>query len=302
MGLTGLWPAKGGAMRRNVAKGLGPAGLAVAVLAMPPSARAQAPVYYPVFCQGIAIDQGDNRMFVSEGFAYPLRDPPQSAVVQEGTAAQEFAREVRRLSDKTLLDQSCLTRPTADELNEVITTTRAANAGSWVMVPVSWLPAGARRLAGEGGSSDVASETPTARPAPPATPAAADRAARAEEQRRAAAAAREAERARQAAAAEEARLAKARADQAAREEAAAATRAANARQAAQAEAQRLRFEAEKRDFDAKMRAYQDGQKAYAAAVARHQAEVQAAADARKKWEEDVAACQGGDVARCAPPR
>jgi hypothetical protein len=86
----------------------------------------------------------------------------------------------------------------------------------------------------------------------------------------------------------------------ARDEAAAATRVLNARQATAAETQRLKFEAEKRDYAANMRVFEDGQKAYVAAVDRHQAEVKAAAEAYRKWEADVAACKSGDIARCTP--
>ncbi|RJF94035.1 hypothetical protein [Sphingomonas cavernae] len=76
--------------------------------------------------------------------------------------------------------------------------------------------------------------------------------------------------------------------------------ALNSEQLRAAEAQRQKFDAERRAYQEQQRAYENQQQAYLTAKAKHEAEVRAAEDARRKWEADVAACKAGDHSRCAP--
>lgn len=263
--------------------------LAIGAFASP--ALAEKPDYYPVFCQGISIDAGDNRMFVSNGFLYPLASRPDSTALPEGAIGKEFAQEVKRTSGKTLLDQTCHTRDTADELEAFITSTKRSNAATWAVVEMDWLPRAAHRLDADmaalrpvGGLAAPSSEKDAAN-APAADKGASDRAA--------AAAARIAA---EAAAAEQAAEA---AREAARKEEA-ALRTLNASQLEASESERRKIQADKAEFATRQAAYEEGQRAYAAAVARHQAEVKAAENAREKWKADVAACTAGDYSRCSP--
>lgn len=240
-------------------------------------AQAQGKQFYPAFCQGMSIDGGENRMFVSRTFAYPQSADPQGGVLQEGSAGTEFAQEVKRRSGKDLLDSVCHSRATAAEISDFAESTVRANGAGWTVETLEWRPRGARPLS---------LESATAEPVAPADPA-----------RSSAAAAR-------AAAAE--RLAAERAEAAERRAAeeranAEALRAANAAALAVTAEQTRKILEEKKAAEERLKQFQNEQRAYELAKAQHQASVQAAEAARRKWEADVAACRAGDVSRCGAP-
>jgi len=80
-------------------------------------------------------------------------------------------------------------------------------------------------------------------------------------------------------------------------------RAANAPQAQPVIPQQIDATATLREFDERQRAYEEEQRAFAAAQARYRAESKASADAMQKWRDDLAACSAGDTSRCGgePP-
>lgn len=273
---------------------LSAAAFAFASAALSPAAAQSG--YYPVFCQGIAVGSGGNSMFLSSGFYRALSTPPEGYLITDPTLTAEFAKAVKAQTGETVLGQTCYTRADRQELEAFIATTRASNGGNWKLVDVTWLPAGAYPL-----TTNIAelqaggTPAPRAAAAAPAAPGAAA-AVRSGEADRVAAELRQREQAGRAAAAAQAeaerRLAIAKADE--------ELRAVNAQQAQMAEAQLRKNAEEQRIFEEKQRVYEERQRAFAAAEAKYQAEVKAAAEARRKWEADVAACQAGDVSRCAP--
>lgn len=252
--------------------------------ALPATAQAgsSAQAYYPAFCQGMSIDNGENRMFVSGTFLYPQSATPQDGVLREGSAGSEFAREVQRRSGKTLLDSVCHSRPTAEEITEFADTTVRSNGAGWQVETVDWRPRGARVLTAQ-------------------APATADRAGSAADPLAigvpsAAAVARE-EAATRSAAAREAEAARAAAEEQANAE---RLREANAKALAAAAEQTRRIEAEKQAAAARLAQFEAEQKAYEKAKADYQAGVAAADAARRQWEADVAACRAGDRTKCGP--
>jgi hypothetical protein len=256
-------------------------------------AGAQA-AYYPVYCQGIAVGPGGSRMFLSSGIYYAPASPPEGNVLADAALTDAFAAAVKAQTGEAVLGQTCYTRPSRDELEALIASTRSVNGSNWQMVDVAWAPAGSypldanpAALAAGTGASGGAGARSAAAPAPSDADNAAERLAAERRQREAA------ERAAAAAQAEAER-------QRAITKAAEDVRALNARQAEMA-ANQVRENAEaKRIFDEKQRVYEERQRAFTAAEARYQAEVRAAAEARRRWEADVLACQSGDISRCAP--
>lgn len=252
---------------------------------------------YPAFCQGIAADDTGNRMFLSRTFGYPQTSPPAGGMLTQGSAGVEFAREVKRRSNVVLVDYSCFTRPTADEIDALAQQTLTTNQGSWTVDVIDWAPKGAVAVGGAVAATDAPGPIGSTGAGP--TPAADARAAAAERAaaRRAAEAARVA--AEQAAAAERAA--------AAARDAAEQVRTLNAAQAATAAAQAQKIVADKKAFQDQRAAYEraqraniDQQAAYVTAKAKYEAEVRAAEAARQQWEADVIACKKGNSARCAP--
>ncbi|MFN3473056.1 MAG: hypothetical protein ACK4ZW_03320 [Blastomonas sp.] len=253
--------------------------------------RAQ-PTSYPVYCQGISVGAEGNSMFLSSGFFYPLSTPPEGYLIADPELAAEFARQVKNQTGKAVLGQTCFTRQTAQELQELINSTRTSNGSNWTLVDVAWAPSGSYPLTSS--PADLTSGNGSARPAIAAPSTASG--PRTRDDDRVAAELRQAEQAARAAAAAQAeaerRLAIAKADE--------ELRAVNAQQAQIAEEQLRKNAEEQRKFEEKQRVYEERQRAFATAEARYQADVKAAAEARKKWEADVAACLAGDTTRCAP--
>ena len=267
--------------------------LIIAAAVAPATAAVAQTERYPAFCQGIAVDGTVNRMFVSRTFGYPQSRPPTGDTLSEGSAGAEFAREVKRRANVSLVDYSCYTRPTADEIDALAKQTVETNRASWTVDVIDWAPKGATpvgaAVAAEPGtaSTPMPSSRSGATSSPdPARQAAAERAA-----------------AERAAAAE--RLAQERA--AAAREAAEQVRSLNAAQAATAAAQAQKIIADKKAFQDQRAAYErankaniDQQAAYVSARAKYEADVRAAEEAQRQWEADVAACKKGDSRRCAP--
>lgn len=249
-----------------------------ALLLAPAAANAQGRDYYPAFCQGMSIDGGENRMFISKPFSYPQTSAPPGGVLQEGTAGAEFAREVKRRSGKDLLDSVCHSRPSPDEVAAFADSTVRANGAGWTVETLDWSPKGARPLVSPSMAAEAEVDAPAARP----SPAAEARAAAAE------------------------RLATQRAEAAERlaaeqRAAAEALRAANAEALAITAEQTRKILEEKKAAEERLKQFQNEQRAYELAKAQHQASVQAAEAARRKWEADVAACRSGDTTRCGAP-
>ncbi|PQM27466.1 hypothetical protein CVO77_02410 [Sphingopyxis lindanitolerans] len=242
----------------------------------PLAAQGGAPLI-PLFCQGISIDGGENSMILSAPFSYPQGAPAVEGMVRDVAPAKEFAAEVKRRFGKELLDSTCYTRPTVEELQDFATMTAQSNQSSWRLETIDWMPRGGRAIAATG-TEQPAAQTPSDNG----------------KQERLRAAAAEERAAREAAErAEAARIA---------EEQRAATenrRALNAEQAERAAAQLRQIEAEQRAAADRQRAYEAQQRTYSSEMERYRAAVQAAADAKRKWEADVAACQAGDYSRCA---
>jgi hypothetical protein len=266
--------------------------LAVALLSLSAGfispALAQDGGYYPVFCQGISIESGDNRMFVSDGFFYPLAKAPDGPAVQDADIGKAFAQEVKRTVGKTLLDQSCFTRASVEDLRNFIASTKSNNGANWKVADVAWLPKGAHSLDTDMASLNKAQSGVPAKPTPGLISPISEQEVRAEERAaRAALLAAEKEAAAQKLAEERARDAE-------------QLRAENAKQLAASEAERRKIAADKDAFAVKQKAYEAGQQAYAAAMAKYEADKQAAADAHAKWEADVKACEAGEIARCGP--
>lgn len=263
------------------------------------TAFAQDGGYYPVFCQGISVESGDNRMFISDGFFYPLAKAPDTSSIQDAEIGKAFAQEVKRVSGKTLLDQSCFTRSSVDDLRNFIASTRSNNGASWKVAEVNWLPKGARSLDTDMADLNKGQGAAPTRPTPGLISPISEQEIRAEERAaRAALLAAEREAAAQKLAAEREAAAQKLAEERARD--AEQLRAENAKQLAASEAERRKIAADKEAFAVKQKAYEAGQQAYAAAMAKYQAETQAAADAHAKWEADVKACEAGEIARCGP--
>ena len=235
--------------------------------------------YYPAFCQGMSIDNGENHMFVSGTFLYPQSAVPTDGVLREGSAGSEFTREVQRRSGKTLLDSVCHTRPTADEITELSQSTVRSNGAGWKVETFDWRPRGARVLTAPQNLADNPVQ-PEADPLGIGVPAAA--------------ATRNEEAARKSAASEAAAARIAAEEQANAER----LRDANAKALAAAAEQTRRIEAEKQAAAARLARFEAEQKAYEKAKAEYVAGVAAAEAARRKWEADVAACRAGDLARC----
>lgn len=251
--------------------------------------------YVPIYCQGISVGAGGNSMFLSSGFYYALNAPAEGYLVTDAALTGAFAQAVKAQTGEAVLGQTCYTRPSAQELEELMASTRSSNGSNWKLVDVSWSPAGSYPLTMNMADLPGASGAPARTVAAPVSAARVPD-ARAAEADRVAVELRQRDQAERAAAAAQAeaerRLAIAKADE--------ELRAVNAQQAQMAEAQLRKNAEEQRIFEEKQRVYEERQRAFAAAEARYQAEVRAAAEARKKWEADVAACQAGDVARCAP--
>lgn len=267
-------------------------------IGLPAFFAAAQPAFLPVYCQGIAVSAGGSRMFLSSGVYYAPASPPEGNVLADAALSDEFAKAVKAQTGEAVLGQTCYTRPSRDELEALIASTRSVNGNNWQMVDVAWAPPGSYPLtanpaalsAGGGAGSGAAGRST---PAPAAAPAPSDADAAAA---RLAAERRQREQAERAAAAAQAAAEQQRAIARAAED----VRALNAKQAEMA-ANQVRENAEaKRVFEEKQRVYEERQRAFAAAEARYQAEVRAAAEARRQWEADVAACQSGDISRCAP--
>ncbi|MBU1374526.1 MAG: hypothetical protein KKB47_24715 [Alphaproteobacteria bacterium] len=274
--------------------------IGLATAGAPSAAGAEPATYYPAFCQGIAIQGAQNRMFVSTPFSYPLKAAPETGPMRDAALGTAFAAEVKARAGQTLLDYSCYARADAAALDAFVETTLQSNKASWAIERLEWRPATAR-------STDAAPGAPPAVPAPaaasvaparvaaPASTLAADQAAE-RKARQAAELAAQAEKA-----AEDARVKVAKAA-----EADTALRSLNGAQVQAASAALQKQEADQRTYQeqqkaylANQQAYQEQQRAYRAAKADHEAATKAADDARKKWQADVAACAGGDRTRCA---
>lgn len=300
--------------------------LAISAAALSVAQAAQAEDY-PAFCQGIAIQGAQNRMFVSTSFPLALKAAPESGPLRDTALGSAFAAEVKTRSGQTLLDYSCYARTAQAELDGFIESTLKSNQSAWTVERVEWNPAApapapvaasAPTSSGAPGPAPAPAAratalsldlppptraTPQAPPPPPAptiTPAVAPRPEPAPHVAPAAPVASPAKPPPPAApavtAAPPAMAATATVERqvdlnADQERAATATRL-------QFEAQQRAYEDSQRAYLAQQKAFEEQQRAYRAAQSAHQAEVKAAADARKKWEADVAACLAGDRTRC----
>lgn len=259
--------------------------------------------HYPAFCQGIAIQGSQNRMFVSAPFSYPLKAPPETGAMRDAALGNAFAAEVKTRAGQALLDYSCYARADDAALDAFLQSTLESNKANWTIEQVEWRPPGAKAASGGPATEAAAPAPPVAASSPPGKPPAstvtADRAAE-QKVKQAAELALQTERA-AARAAEEARIKAAKAA-----EADAALRTLNGAQGQAASAALQKQEADQRAFQEQQRAYlanqqayQEQQRAYRAVKAEHEAALKAAADARVKWQADVAACASGDRSRCA---